>query len=527
MNIAIQLEKIHLSNDRLVFKPIGIIKGFYDDEQEVFVDEYGYEYDKMSNSTIYCDRYFCAPTTIQELREAYGVDDDDNLLIEDFLDHYMEICYVGYFDYSDAVTKVIEINFSKIESMLPNIQTKEKNVIELDSITYQKAPFDIKTLQDLKDFKTLDEIRAFIDKLIDANNQLTEMLNKGAIPKTSKVEQTRKPQLKIDKKTSTTFNLKELREEVSRSIVGQEDVIKDFTRVLGINQTSIDPYNKSHILITGPSGTGKTAIVNLIAKELDLPTFKADATAYTKAGYKGKDVPTMLTGLVEAAGGDIEKAQNGLLIIDEIDKACAYKGDEGFGKSTLYALLKILDREVIEVDTDSYGGKMLFDTSNLTVIFMGSFEPLYQQKLQEKKPRTLGFISEKEELEENKVRIEDEDLISWMGPEFIGRIGCITSTNALTEKEVLEILKKSKLCQLNIAKNDLANRGIKLLYTSGYLREIAKRGYSRELGARQLNKTVKKSLDCAYDEILTNGNVKVLKLTKKTALNNKEYHVEY
>ena len=108
MNIAVQLEKILLGNERVVFKPIGLIKGFYDSEEELFIDEYGYEYDKMGGATIYGERYFYAPTTIQELREAYGINDNDTWVVEDFLDSYMEVCYIGYQDYVENVTKLIE-----------------------------------------------------------------------------------------------------------------------------------------------------------------------------------------------------------------------------------------------------------------------------------------------------------------------------------------------------------------------------------------------------------------------------------
>ena len=87
-----------------------------------------------------------------------------------------------------------------------------------------------------------------------------------------------------------------------------------------INEKSNNPKNKSHMMIVGPSGTGKTEMINIIAKKLNIPFFKADATAYTKEGYVGKSVYSMFNGLIDAANGDVEKAQRGLLIIDEIDK---------------------------------------------------------------------------------------------------------------------------------------------------------------------------------------------------------------
>ena len=146
--------------------------------------------------------------------------------------------------------------------------------------------------------------------------------------------------MKVQKEESKKFDLAKFRKNVLSYIVGQDEAVYDVTRTLAINYTSVNPRNKSHILIMGPSGTGKTEMINVMAKELDIPIFKADATAYTKAGYVGKDVPSMLTGLVEAAGGDLKRAQEGILIIDEIDKKSSSSKDDVSGKAVLHSMLK-------------------------------------------------------------------------------------------------------------------------------------------------------------------------------------------
>ena len=267
-------------------------------------------------------------------------------------------------------------------------------------------------------------------------------------------------------------------------------------------------------------------MVRVVAKELDIPFFVVNCPDYTKAGYYGKDVPSILSGLIDAANGDQEKAQHGIIVLDEIDKLVTYQDDKGFGKAVLHELLKILDRDIIEVDlSKSSGSKFMFDTSNLTVICMGSFDELYEQKKQNKK-NAIGFGAVNAEKEE-KVRLDEDDFIGWMGPEFVGRVGTFTETDKLTPKEVLKILKESKISQWKIAQKDFAERGIKLYATAGYFNAVSKKGYSEKLGARKLNKEVKRTLRFVYDEILTNPKVKSIKLTKKTVENNKEYCVEY
>lgn len=533
MDIAIQLQLIKLDGDKMFFFPSGLIKGDYDASRDVFVDEYGYEYNNMDGVNPYGSQYFCNLVSLGELKDVYYYLEDENSVLSQFLYDNMETCYIGYYDEISGYIKVLDFDLNEIEEAIIHGEEKLdfKNAEEQsDKLQFV---FDLEDLKALKNYNSIEEIRKYIDKLIGNVSDIKDSIENDNSTEENKetkivnMEEYKNSKLKLQKEESKKFNLAKLRKEVLSNIIGQDEAVYDLTRAIAINQTSKNPRNKSHILITGPSGTGKTEMVNIISKELDLPFFKANAPDYTKAGYYGKDVPTMLLGLLEAANGDLEKAQGGILIIDEIDKLVSYKDDKGFGKGVLHTLLKILDRDVIEVDVDKhYGEKIMFDTSNLTVIFMGSFDELYEEKQQNKK-NAIGFNNVSEEETKDKVRLSEEDLIKWMGPELIGRIGDIISTDELDHKSVLKILKDSKLSQYKIAKQDLADRGVELIATRGYLDEIAKKGYSKKTGARKLNKEFKKSLKYAYDEILTNPKIKTLKLTKKTALNNKEYCVGY
>lgn len=528
MHCAIQLQKIDLGEGRVVFKPIGLIKGDFLEQDEFFVDEYGYQYFFMKDSNPDCDRYFCCPATIEQLRKAYGEQLKDIELLEEFLASYLECCFLGYYDIVNEITKVIEVNFIDLENMIASKELGleedlKEDYIEFDSDNNERFIFSLKTLKEIRDCQTVEEIRDYIDKLIAAGEYIKE---NGLSEKTGESEE-KESKLVLKKEESNKFNLAKLRKEVLTSIVGQDDAVWDLTRTIAVNQTSNNYRNKSHILISGPSGTGKTEMVNVIAKELDLPIFKANAPEYTKSGYQGKDVPSLLLGLITAANGDVQKAQNGILILDEIDKIVTFQDDKGFGKAVLHELLKIFDRDVIEVDVDkSRGSKIMFDTSNLTIICMGSFEELYERK-QQVKPKSIGFGAVVGEEPKIITRLDEDDFIGWMGPEFVGRVGVFTETSALSEKAVLKILKESKLSQFLIAQQDFESRGIKLHATTSYLIEIAKRGYSKKLGVRKLNKEVKKSLKYVYDEVLTNPKIKTIKLTKKTVEDPKEYCVEY
>lgn len=525
MYIAVQFESVNIGNDRVIFKPIGLIKGDYDSDNQNFVDIYGYEYETINKYDAYNDRYFGCAMTMEQLKEVYFGNYTEDEILSEFLITVMDTYYIGFFDYEKEDINLLEIDFMELEATFSKMNSEKdfRIPVEFHLQGDERFVFDKSGLNKLKKCENIEDIRTIIDDLIATSKQLKEQ--NQALPQNQTLPQTQtQKKISLKKAESKKFNLAKLRKEVLSNIIGQDEAVYDLTRTIAINQTSMDSRNKSHILITGPSGTGKTEMVNIIAKSLDLPVFIADATAYTKSGYVGKDVYSMLTGLLETANDDLEKAQNGILIIDEIDKKSSNSKDDVSGKGVLLSMLKILDRGIIELDLDQYEyNKVMFDTSNLTIILMGSFDELYEEK--QKYNKSIGFSSEGTE-EVNKVRIDEEDLVKWLGPEFVGRIGTITSTNELKLQDVLKILRKSKISQLNIIKQDLANRGIKLMYTRGYLEEIAKRGSSRKLGVRKLNKTVKNSLTYAYDEILQNPKHKVLKLTKATALDSRNYFLE-
>lgn len=532
MDYAIQLQKIDLGEERVLFKPIGIIKGKYKEEVECFVDEYGYEFEPMKYSVSDFDRYFCSPTSLEELRKPYEGKLTDLEILEEFLAYYMEVCYLGYYDEFEALTKVVEINFCDLANYLndnkPYEQDTDINEVEFDVENNERFIFSLQALKDLRDCQTVEEVKKFIDKLLEAGEYIKDINNKTA-PNNSNYmleeKQNSKSKFALKKEESKTFNLAKLRKEVLSNIIEQDEAVYDLTRTIAVNQTSENYRNKSHILISGPSGTGKTEMVRVVAKELDIPLFAANTPDYTKAGYYGKDVPSLLLGLLTAANGDQKKAEHGIIILDEIDKLVTFD-DKGFGKAVLHELLKILDRDVIEVEVEKgRNNKIMFDTSNLTVICMGSFDELYEKKKQNKK-NAIGFGNVTEEKVEH-VRLDEDDFISWMGPEFVGRVGMFTETTELTHKAVLKILKESKISQWKIAKEDFKERGIKLSATKGYFDAVAEKGYSKKLGVRKLNNEVKKSLKYVYDEALTNPKVKVIRLTKKTVENNKEYCVEY
>ena len=521
MEIAIKFEKYDLGEERFILKPVSVIKGIYDKETELFETDYNEFCYPIDSASMPGDSYFGCLTDLEKLKKHYVGIPEDELLGAYFYecsDNYI----IGYFDYNEGNTKIVYIPCSAIED---SFEQKES----LDSNGQRELTFDLDYLNELKNINDVDVLHSEIEKIItcieDCLNDTTaeEINEEKTLPET-------KNQYSLKKEESKLITLKELRNEVKSVIIGQDKAIDDVTRGIVVNQSSKNPKHKSHMLIIGPSGTGKTEMINIIAKKMGLPFFKADATAYTKEGYVGKSVYSMFNNLIDAADGDIERAQKGILIIDEIDKKLSSRRDDVGGIDVLNSLLKIMDRDIIEVDRGKGFSEqsILFDTSNLTIIFMGAFAELYKNK-QEIKSKQIGFgqTSESETVNKPNQSLTNEDLLKGGIPaEFLGRIPIITTTEELSLENLVTILYKSKGCALEEEKEFCNDLGITLKTTKGYINEIAKKAYNSKTGARNLRKDVRESLANAYDEILSGKKVKVLKLTKKTAIDNKKYYME-
>ena len=517
--VAIRYEKIELTSDMFIFKPVSVIQGKFNGEDMTFETNYGDVCFAINSCYLDEESYFGSPVPLDTL-----CPEESNInLTEALFAFYMsrrDNYTLGLYNSDTGLVDILNIPMIEVYE---TFNSSEKCEIDMN----------------------------ITDRPLVDDNDFIEQIEEPA-PQENPKKETKK--LILDKEKSRRITLAELRKEVKDVIKGEDKAVDDVTRAIIINQNSLNPKHKSHILITGPSGSGKTEIMNIISKKLRLPCFKADATAYTKEGYVGKSVQSMLTGLINAANGDIKKAEHGILIVDEIDKKLSTdKSEKVSGVDVLYSMLKMMDRDVIELEISNgiQEKQLLFDTSNLTIVFMGAFADVYKQKEEEKKQKEeeskkkIGFFidnmdekankktetqkkksritEECEKKKEDKIILTNDDLIkAGMPAEFLGRIPVITSTEELSIENLVEILYKSKGGTIEEEKEFCKGLGITLKFTDGYIKEIARQAKESKTGARNLRKLVRESIAPAYDEILLGKDVKVLKLTKQTAINNKK-----
>jgi ATP-dependent Clp protease ATP-binding subunit ClpX len=281
---------------------------------------------------------------------------------------------------------------------------------------------------------------------------------------------------------------------------------------------------KSNILIIGPTGCGKTLLAQTLARFLDVPFAIADATALTEAGYVGEDVENIVLSLVQNADYDVEKAQKGIIYIDEIDKI-SKKGDnpsitrDVSGEGVQQALLKIIEGTVASIPPK--GGRkhpqqdyVKVDTSNILFICGGTFtglEKLIERRISKK---TMGFGAKIVAREEKNIgqlfeRLKPEDLIKFgLIPEFLGRLPIITSIGELNEKSLVKILTEPKNALVKQYQELFKIEGVDLQFTDEALVAMAKEAVKRKSGARGLRAIMEDTmLDIMY-EIPSKENVR-------------------
>ncbi len=309
---------------------------------------------------------------------------------------------------------------------------------------------------------------------------------------------------------------KELKTLLDEYVIGQEEakktlsvaVYNHYKRIFKKIEDDDTDIAKSNILLIGPTGSGKTLLAQSIARFLDVPIAIADATNLTEAGYVGEDVENILTKLLMAADGDVEKAEKGIVFIDEVDKIARLGENRSItrdvsGEGVQQALLKIIEGSVVNIPPK--GGRkhpnqdfIQLDTSNILFICGGAFDGLNDMIKRRLGGNTMGFGQKKrsKQEEENLLHlVEPDDLVSYgLIPELIGRLHVIATLNPISVDDMVRILTEPKNALVKQYKKLFELDGVTLTFEEEALRRIAQKAIERKTGARGLRSILEEIL---------------------------------
>ena len=389
-----------------------------------------------------------------------------------------------------------------------------------------------------KSFEAMNNSNLDISKLM--NTPGVQFLNvsdlDSIMPKQKKVKR-KKP----GEKKTPAISIKDIpaphciKAQLDEYVIGQEyakkamavAVYNHYKRVATDTMDDIE-IEKSNMLMIGPTGSGKTYLVKTLARLLDVPLAIADATSLTEAGYIGDDIESVLSKLLAAADNDIEKAERGIVFIDEIDKLAKKRNAsqrDVSGESVQQGLLKLLEGSEVEVPVGANSKNAMvpletINTKNILFICGGAFpelEEIIKERLN--KHSSMGFIADLKDKYDNekdllsKVAVEDLRKFG-MIPEFIGRLPVIFTLQGLNEDMLVQILKEPKNAILKQYQKLLALDEVKLEFEEEALHSIAQKALKKDTGARALRSIIEEfMLDIMY-EIPKDDNIGQVTITK-------------
>ena len=517
------------------YKPVKVVKGYYDVDNETFIDGETQE------------EYLCVNMTIP----TFGTDQDNILtaLEKEIVEYPVD--QQKFFAFPIEEEKLLEYCDNETFAGMDPMEVYEREVRSyfLYSVYDEKCDDNIFYLADkLEDHNTynIDVSMDVVDAVNDAqavnSNQnllmivaggIQEMLQSGELQLEMPMEDAKgAPKSAAESAITpivTDFDPDKLEEEIKAEVMGQDHVVDAVVSALYKNTKYYDHDGlKSNIAIFGPSGCGKTEIIRAVSRHLDIPMTVFDATSATASGYVGTSVTQCIKDLIQVCNGDIAKAERGIIVIDEFDKLAQQGGGESVNKGDVQnELFKMLEGDEITIAGESYKEQSFrFNPKNITFICIGSGQALIDSKKEDAPKRLIGFrapepeaVEKKKEEPGKEVVLTPEDLIKFgIKPELLRRISVMKVVNQLGKDDLVNILSNSRISNLKIYEKAFQDVDqVTLVYDKEILEAIVDKSTEEKAGASGLKRVVDDMFRTAVRKVrILEGHPGELVLSKET-----------
>lgn len=503
--VATIMDRHYLTDTSLAFSCSRVVIGQYDEENEIFTDRNGNHYFKMGSTETLNSKVpysFSNIMRLDELSEYF----ENNIPIKEAIKKYEQLCkkyihFVGLAENGDTFYTVLnnEILYQLSQSVTEIAPEEyesdfesELNDLVLDVIN---GKYNLNELRELKE--QFDNDYASIETVIDAITLQIDAIEDSEFEKEMELEEDvkvahqnktlPKEELKVvfTKEEPNYIDIDDLFNKVTKTLIAQDEPTRRVITELARKELD-ERKKKEGILLTGPTGVGKTELMRLIAKYLDRPFCKVNATQLTTPGYVGKDIEEVLWDLYIQCGRDKDKAEQAIIFFDEIDKKGSRKKDDPSGQGVLNVLLQFIEGSTYDAcqDMRTAQEKVKINTSNMTVILGGAYTDVYKNLLEK---NGIGFnesVSSKPKY--RKATTKDFIDRGMMTDEFMGRVTVI-KLNDLGVDEIKRVMLESDESAMKIQKEIFDKIGVKLTFTDGFATEVAKLAEEKKTGARGLN----------------------------------------
>ena len=520
--LAIEVRKIKVEDNFYMLYPVSLINYMECELENGIIEKFEvnkkiFKADSAKFLRSDEESAYIGEMSLKTLKKAYP--DIEGDFLEDYEDDY----YNEYFNYIYFLTrdkpnsrfKILPFSKKSLRRTVSDkIEDENNSKIYDTTISFEVSAlrkvldsYETKNEEDLNDFFNLI---SNVMEVIDGNLSVDEEQRQ------EKKEETRlETSVKIKKQSK--INSKELYNEITKVVKGQDEAIK---RIISAAQASLYaeyPTQKRNALIVGPTGSGKTEIMTCLGNCLDKPFVRVDSTNLTSPGYVGgSNENDIFLPLIKQASGNIKKAEEGIIFLDEIDKKGSVNNEDVSGRGALNSLLATLEGTKVNIPYNF--SQTTFDTSKLIVFAGGAFTEL--EEIKEK----VGF---NKETENTKSIYSTERLIDigLMPKEFIGRFPIIAHMNELTEDILVEILLESEKSPfLHLVKYFSEQYKVEVKYEDSFIREIARKAYNLKSGARSLATVIEETIMHLRWEIdINEGKYKECILKKEQVNNPKKF----